>query len=53
MALEGNPEKSPTFPPDRQPANDVANRADAIVGGRSGERQALAVALAPAISSAL
>jgi hypothetical protein len=35
MALEGNPQKSPTFPPDRQPANAVANGADAIVvGGR-------------------
>jgi hypothetical protein len=34
MALEDDPQKSPTFPPDRQPANDVANRADAIVGGR-------------------
>jgi hypothetical protein len=34
MTLEGNPQKSPTLPPDRQSANDVANRADAIVGGR-------------------
>lgn len=34
MALEGNPQKSPAFPPDRRPAKDVANGADAIVGGR-------------------
>ncbi len=34
MALKGDQQKSRTFPPDRQSANDVANRADAIVAGR-------------------
>ncbi len=35
MTLEGNPQNSPAFPPDRQLAKDVANGADAIVGRRS------------------
>ncbi len=34
MTLEGNPQKLRTLPPERQSANDVVNRADAIVAGR-------------------
>ncbi len=34
MTLEGDQQKSEAFPSDRQSANDVANRADAIVASR-------------------
>lgn len=43
MELDGDPQKPRSSPPDRQPTNDAATRADGIAGGRRSHKKSRSI----------